>query len=72
MLTEIEAPNGYDLSYEVVRFTVDSEGNTASDVVMYNSKTPVTADRNLLLTTMGFIGAAIIGAVAIKKLKHQM
>ena len=72
MLTEIEAPNGYDLSYEVVRFTVDSEGNTTGDVVMYNSKTPVTADKNLLLTTMGFIGALIIGAVAIKKIKHQM
>ena len=72
ILTEIEAPNGYDLSYEVVRFTVDSEGNTTGDVVMYNSKTPVTADKNLLLTTMGFIGALIIGAVAIKKIKHQM
>ena len=72
MLTEISAPDGYDLSYEVVKFTVDSEGNATTDVVMYNSKTPVTADRNLLLTTIGFIGAGLIGAVAIKKLKHQM
>ena len=72
MLTEISAPNGYDLSYEVVKFTVDSEGNATTDVVMYNSKTPVTADRNLLLTTIGFIGAGLIGAVAIKKLRHQM
>ena len=72
MLTEISAPNGYDLSYEVVKVTVDSEGNATTDVVMYNSKTPVTADRNLLLTTIGFIGAGLIGAVAIKKLRHQM
>ena len=72
MLTEIQAPNGYDLSYEVVRFTVDSEGNATTDVVMYNSKTPVTSDKNILLTVIGFISAGIVGTVAIRKLKHQM
>ena len=72
MLTEISAPNGYDLSYEVVRFTVDAEGNATTDVVMYNAKTPVTSDKNILLTIIGFISAGIVGTVAIKKLKHQM
>ena len=72
MLTEISAPDGYDLSYEVVKFTVDSDGNATTDVVMYNSKTPVTADKNILLSVFGFIGTGLIGAVAIRKIKHQM
>ena len=71
-LTEITAPNGYDLSYEVVRFTVNEDGTTDGDVIMYNSKTPVTSDKNLLFTVIGFISAGIVGTVAIKKLKHQM
>ena len=71
-LTEISAPDGYDLSYEVVTFTVDSEGNATTEVVMYNAKTPVTADQNMLFTFIGFVCAGIVGAVAITKLKHQM
>ena len=71
-LTEITAPDGYDLSYEVVRFTVNEDGQTTPDVVMYNSKTPVTADKNLVWTIVGFVCAGIVGAVAITKLKHQM
>ena len=39
---------------------------------MYNAKTPVTSDKNILLTIIGFISAGIVGTVAIKKLKHQM
>ena len=71
-LTEISAPDGYDLSYEVVKFTVDSNGNATSEVVMYNSKTPQTSDKNILFTIIGLIGTGIVGAVAIRKIKHQM
>ena len=71
-LTEISAPDGYDLSYEVVKFTVNEDGTTNGDVIMYNSKTPETADKNILLTVVGLIGTGIIGAVAIRKIKHQM
>ena len=71
-LTEVTAPEGYDLSYEVIKFTVNEDGTTNGDVIMYNSKTPQTADKNILLTVFGLIGTSIIGAVAIRKIKHQM
>ena len=71
-LTEVTAPEGYDLSYEVIKFTVNENGEATSDVIMYNSKTPQTADKNILLTVFGLIGTTIIGAVAIRKIKHQM
>lgn len=71
-LTEVTAPDGYDLSYEVVRFTVNEDGTTNGDVIMYNSKTPNTSDRNMLLIIVGFIGTGVASVFAIKKLKHQM
>ena len=71
-LTEITAPNGYDLSYEVIRFTVNEDGTTNGDVVMYNSKTPKTADRNIIFMVVGLIGAGATGVFALRKLKHQM
>ena len=71
-LTEVTAPEGYDLSYEVIKFTVNEDGEATTDVIMYNSKTPQTADKNILITIFGLIGTSIIGAVAIRKIKHQM
>ena len=58
-LTEVQAPIGYDLSYEVVKFTV---GNTTdiTRVVMYNSKTPNTSDRNIT-SILGMMFISILG-----------
>ena len=67
-LTEIQAPSGYDLSYEVVNFTVN-DTKEITRVVMYNSKTPNTAGRNITYM-VGIMFTSIIGAIAsIFKLK---
>ena len=70
-LTEIQAPNGYDLSYEVIKFSVGDNGEVETSVVMYNSKTPDTAGRNvaIVITIMAIAGAA--ATFAGYKLKHQ-
>ena len=70
-LTEIQAPNGYDLSYEVVKFSVGDNGEVETSVVMYNSKTPDTAGRNVVvvITIMAITGA--LATFAGYKLKHQ-
>ena len=71
ILTEIQAPNGYDLSYEVIKFTVGDKGEVETYVVMYNSKTPDTADKNIILIVIAMVGA--IGGLGFSayKLKHQ-
>lgn len=70
-LVEIQAPAGYDLSYEVIKFNVGEDGEVETSVVMYNSKTPDTADRNIvLLVAFMVIGASGVG-LSIYKLKHQ-
>ncbi len=70
-LIEIQAPSGYDLSYEVIKFSVGDSGEVETTVVMYNSKTPDTADRNIVF----FVSIMIIGALgvglSVYKLKHQ-
>ena len=70
-LIEIQAPNGYDLSYEVIKFSVGDSGEVETTVVMYNSKTPDTADRNIVF----FVSIMVIGALgvglSVYKLKHQ-
>lgn len=70
-LMEIQAPNGYDLSYEVIKFTVGDNGEVETSVVMYNSKTPDTSGRNIVLI-ISFMGLASVAATfAAYKLKHQ-
>ena len=69
-LTEVQAPIGYDLSYEVVKFTV-GDTTDITRVVMYNSKTPNTSDRNITsILGMMFISLMGIGGYIFKlKLK---
>ena len=71
-LTEVQAPIGYDLSYEVVKFTVTNTTDITR-VVMYNSKTPNTADRNITsILGMMFISLLGIGGSVFKlKLKKN-
>lgn len=71
ILTEIQAPNGYDLSYEVIKFTVGDNGEVETYVVMYNSKTPDTADRNIILIVIAMLGAVAGVGLSVYKLKHQ-
>ncbi len=70
-LIEIQAPSGYDLSYEVIKFSVGDSGEVETTVVMYNSKTPDTAGKNItMFVVIMVIGAAGAG-LSIYKLKHQ-
>lgn len=70
-LIEIQAPSGYDLSYEVIKFSVGDSGEVETSVVMYNSKTPDTAGKNItMFVVIMIIGAAGAG-LSIYKLKHQ-
>jgi len=71
-LTEAQAPNGYDLSYEVVKFSV-TDTTDITRVVMYNSKTPNTSDRNITsILGMMFISLLGIGGSVFKlKLKKN-
>ena len=69
-LTEVQAPIGYDLSYEVVKFSV-GDTTDITRVVMYNSKTPNTSDRNITsILSMMFISLMGIGG-SIFKLKFR-
>lgn len=71
ILTEIQAPNGYDLSYEVIKFTVGDDEEVETSVVMYNSKTPDTADRNIFFI-ISFMILALSGiGLSIYRLIHQ-
>lgn len=70
-LAEIQAPDGYDLSYEVIKFSVGDSGEVETSVVMYNSKTPDTAGKNITkFVVIMIIGVAGAG-LSIYKLKHQ-
>ena len=71
-LTEVQAPVGYDLSYEVVKFEV-KDTTDITRVVMYNSKTPNTSDRNITsILGMMFISLLGIGGSVFKlKLKKN-
>lgn len=70
-LVEIQAPSGYDLSYEVIKFSVGDSGEVETTVVMYNSKTPDTADRNIVFFVSIMVLGAIGAGLSIYKLKHQ-
>ena len=70
-LTEIQAPEGYDLSYEVVEFTVSEDSKIETEVVMYNSKTPVTADANIVLIISGLVLTIGISIITARKLSLQ-
>ena len=72
VLTEIQAPSGYDLSYEVIKFTVGDNSEIETAIVMYNSKTPDTADKNMIFL-LSIMGIAISGTLfATYKLKHKV
>ena len=70
-LMEIQAPNGYDLSYEVIKFSVGESGEVETEVVMYNSKTPDTADRNIIFFVSIMVVGALGAGISVYKLKHQ-
>ena len=72
-LTEVQAPVGYDLSYEVVKFTV-TDTKDIERVVMYNSKTPNTSGRNIayVLTAMFVSLTGVLGSIfKIKRRKNS-
>ena len=71
-LTEVQAPVGYDLSYEVVKFTVTNTKDITR-VVMYNSKTPNTSGRNIsyVLATMFISATGILTSVFKIKRKRN-
>lgn len=62
-LTEILAPEGYELSTESVTFTVNSDGSVDGDIIMYNK--PETIDvpntSSFKTITTSLIGIIIIG-----------
>ena len=71
VLSEIQAPSGYDLSYEVIKFTVGDEGEVETLIVMYNSKTPNTSGRNITYMIILMAVASSVGGISIYKLKHE-
>ena len=71
-LTEIQAPNGYDLSYEVISFTVSADSTVTTEAVMYNSKTPDTADKNIVLILMGLLTTGFGSIFGYRKFKSQL
>ena len=71
-LTEIQAPNGYDLSYEVISFTVKADNTVTTEAVMYNSKTPDTADKNIVLIFMGLLTTGFGTLFGYRKFKSQL
>ena len=71
VLTEIQAPNGYDLSYEVIKFTVGEDKEVETKVVMYNSKTPDTAGKNIAYIIATIVITTSSAAFSIYKLKNN-
>ncbi len=69
ILSEIQAPEGYDLSYEVIKFSVGDQGEVETSVVMYNSKTPNTSDKNIFIIVITMLFATLGGGYSIYKLK---
>ena len=71
-LIETTSPDGYGLSDEIIEFSIDENGKPSSElIVMYNSPIPVTADINITLLIMGFIGTISLGVFSIYKLAKQ-
>ena len=72
ILIETTSPDGYGLSDEIIEFSIDEDGNPSSElIVMYNSPIPVTADINLTLLIIGFIGTISLGMFSFYKLVKQ-
>jgi len=72
MLIETTSPKGYGLSDEIIEFTIDENGNPSEGViVMYNSPIPVTADINLTIIIIGFIGTISLVIFSTYKLIKQ-
>ena len=70
-LTEILAPEGYELSTETVEFIVNADGTVNGDIIMYNEvqtvEVPSTASfKNITTSLIGIIVIAF-GAVMIYK-----
>ena len=61
-LTEIQAPNGYILSTEVITFTVSEDHTVVTEVVMYNTpavEVPITASNiSMIVYIIGLLGIA--------------
>ena len=62
-LTEVLAPEGYELSKETITFTVNEDGTVDGDVIMYNKpetvEVPSTGTFKTITTSL--IGLLIIG-----------
>ena len=61
-LTEIQAPDGYILSTEVITFTVSEDHTVVTEVVMYNTPAvdvPITASNvSMIVYVIGLLGIA--------------
>ena len=69
-LIEETAPDGYEISEEVIDFTIKN-GEAEKTVVMYNSRIPKTGDINVTLITVGLIATALLVGFSIFKLNKQ-
>ena len=71
-LIETISPKGYELSDEVIEFTVTADGGVEQTIVMYNSKIPETADMPLTLIYSGLVSfAALAGFATYKMIKRH-
>ena len=71
-LIETISPKGYELSDEVIEFTVTADGGVEQTIVMYNSKIPETADMPLSLVYCGLVSfAALAGFATYKMIKRH-
>ena len=64
-LVELASPEGYELGDDVIEFTLEGDDYN-KDVVMYNSKIPVTADMNFALIIAAFViflGFGVFGLI---------
>ena len=70
-LIQTKAPNGYELSDEIITFNVNANGVSDRPVVIYNSIIPKTADINLTTIYAGFLGTLALGIFGMFKLSRQ-
>jgi hypothetical protein len=70
-LSETIAPEGYDLSEEVITFTIDKNGKNTQTVVMTNSPIPETSGVNITLFIIGLIASAGVMVFGFTKLNKQ-
>lgn len=70
-LIEISSPKGYELSEEVIEFTIDKNGKNAKTIVMTNSPIPETSGVNVGFVIFGLIASVGLVAFGFTKLNKQ-